>query len=1016
MKSSTKTIIALFIFVTLLVSGRLLWHSHFFQNTPTVIVDGVANFKDWTFNSQKTFYLDGEWDFYPNELLTQKEIQSGRYQATQINVPSNWGSVLNPNTDSTYGSGTYHLKILLPSHVTDVLSLNVTSLRSSSTLYINDVLKLQQGVVSKEEEIYRPENLPKIVSFKVDGVDSIDLIIQIANFKDKRGAGIVRSIQFGTFEGIQKNVTLSSSLQIITGSFFYLLAILAVLLRIFSMPDKRLIHFAIVLVSSATVLLMSSEQKVLYYWIELPYSLSFRLVNLLLLTISFSLFTVAIQTYSSKNKKYFSIFYVFMFLLFLFGLLAPLPTLTVSSDIFAALLAVIIFFSLFLFFKEASLNRELDILLIFALLSFTNHFFWWGYSIQTGVTLPHYPFDLLLAIILIVMTWFKYYMHLYEDAIRLTTALKQSDQFKDDLISATSNKLKDPLQMMIHLTDAVLTSEENLSTRSTMDLNIARNTGERLTIVLNDLVDFIQLKNKTATLQLKPTLIQNKIQAVYDLLAFSMEQKNIIFTNNIPVNFPTIYADPQRVIQILYNLLHNASKFTNEGFITVDAKTENGKAYITITDTGCGMTEQVQQELLKSYERVIDKNGIIESHFGLGLATCRSLMDYHDGSLYIQSEEGKGTSITIDFHLFNEMNTLSTHKQSSNSSIPIKDGMYKDKSSEALNSKVMKVLIVENDPLHLLVLKRLLEQQEYFIQSTNNGRQALQYIQNESWDLVISDILLAEMSGYELTRKIRKNYSLGQLPILLIMARNLPQDIQESFRSGANDYVTKPFDALELRARVQALITTKQSIETSIAMEAAWLQAQIQPHFFFNTLNTILALQTFDEDKMQDVLEAFMNVLHSKFKFKSGTTPIPLNEELQLVRSYATIEKERFGDKLDILFDFERCNIETVQILPLTIQPLVENAIRHGVMQKLEGGTIRISGYSQSDQTIITIEDDGVGMSTETIQHLLNDAHSSNYGIGFVNTHIRLKKFCGQGLHIESAINQGTKIQITLPH
>lgn len=1016
MKSSTKTIIALFIFVIILVSGRLLWHSYFFQNESITINDGVANFKHWEFNDQKTFYLDGEWDFYPNELLTQKDIQSGLYEAKQINVPNDWGPVLNPDTNSTYGFGTYHLKILLPSNLTDVLSLNVTSLRSASSLYINDVLKLQQGIVSKDEDIYQPKNLPKTVSFKVDEIDSIDLIIQITNFKDKRGAGIVRSIQFGTFEGIQKNVTLSSSLQIITGSFFYLLAILAVLLRIFSMPDKRLTHFAVILVSSATVLLMSSEQKVLYYWIELPYSLSFRLVNLLLLTISFSLFTVATQTYSSKNKKYFSILYVFIFILFLFALFAPLPLLTVSSDIFAALLAVIIFFSLFLFFKEASLNRELDILLIFALLSFTNHFFWWGYSIQTGVTLPHYPFDLLLAIILIVMTWFKYYMHLYEDAVRLTKALKQSDQFKDDLISATSSKLRDPLQMMIHLTDAVLTSEENLSKRSTMDLNITRNIGDRLTIVLNDLVDFIHLKNKTATLQLKPTLIQNKVQAVYDLLAFSIKQKNIEFKNNIRADFPTIYADPQRIMQILYNLLHNANKYTTEGSITIDAKTDNEKAYIIITDTGCGMTEQVQKELLQSYERVIDQNGLIDSHFGLGLATCRSLMDYHGGSLHIQSKEGIGTTITIDFHLFDEMNTLSTLEQLSDSAPFTKEIIDQNESEEAHSSDVMKVLIVENDPLHLLVLKRLLEQQNYFIQSTNNGTQALQYIQNESWDLVISDVLLTEMSGYELTRKIRQEYSLGQLPILLIMARNSPQDIQEGFRSGANDYVTKPIDALELRARVQALTTTKRSIETSIAMEAAWLQAQIQPHFFFNTLNTILALQTFDEDKMQEVLEAFMDVLHSKFKFKSGTIPIPLHEELQLVQSYTTIEKERFGEKLHVVFDFEHCHTETVQILPLTIQPLVENAIRHGVMQKAEGGTIRISGYSKSDQTIITIEDDGVGMSEKTIRHLLNDTDPSNYGIGFVNTHMRLKKFCGQGLQIKSVVNQGTKIQITLPH
>src|SRR5690625_3178755 len=151
--------------------------------------------------------------------------------------------------------------------------------------------------------------------------------------------------------------------------------------------------------------------------------------------------------------------------------------------------------------------------------------------------------------------------------------------------------------------------------------------------------------------------------------------------------------------------------------------------------------------------------------------------------------------------------------------------------------------------------------------------------------------MMPRMSGYELTRIIRKRFTISELPILRLTARNRPEDIENGFLAGANDYVTKPVDAVELKSRVNALTEVRKSSRERLRMESAWLQAQIQPHFLFNTLNSIIALSEIDTTRMQKLLEAFSNVLRGKFNFQNINEFVPIESELDLIRSYLYIEK-----------------------------------------------------------------------------------------------------------------------------
>ncbi|MFC0329097.1 histidine kinase [Paenibacillus sepulcri] len=260
---------------------------------------------------------------------------------------------------------------------------------------------------------------------------------------------------------------------------------------------------------------------------------------------------------------------------------------------------------------------------------------------------------------------------------------------------------------------------------------------------------------------------------------------------------------------------------------------------------------------------------------------------------------------------------------------------------------------------------------------------------------------------------MRTRFSSAELPVLLLTARARVEDIEAGFQSGANDYVTKPVDTMELRSRVKALTTLRKSVSDKMRMEAAWLQAQIQPHFLFNTLNSVASLSEFDTPRMRKLLEAFSHFLRTSFAYRNVEKVVPLEYELELVRSYLYIEKERFGERLRVAWELDEA--QDLMIPPLSLQPLVENAVRHGLMRRKSGGEIRICVKLDGQFAEISIVDNGVGMDEETRQRIIAQTNVPSGGIGLPNTHRRLKQIYGKGLRITSEPDRGTTISFIIP-
>lgn len=397
------------------------------------------------------------------------------------------------------------------------------------------------------------------------------------------------------------------------------------------------------------------------------------------------------------------------------------------------------------------------------------------------------------------------------------------------------------------------------------------------------------------------------------------------------------------------------------------------------------MSEEMLHRAFQPYEQGDSSMHKVSGGIGLGLSTVKQLVELHGGKISVISALGQGTTFTFTMPLSEPANRdshseiPSTPEYSDTPAMITLTKWSTTSTASSTDGRRPRILAVDDDPVNLKILTSVLSIKDYEMVTVTSGIDALTKLDIDQWDLIITDVMMPQMSGYELTQRIRERFTIAELPILLLTARSQPEDIYTGFVSGANDYVMKPMNAMELRGRVRSLTDLKQSVNERLRLEAAYLQAQIQPHFLFNTLNSISALASFDTQRMSHLIDAFSSYLRLSFNFLNAEPMIPIEHELELVRAYLYIEKERFEDRMTINWDVAE-NLH-FQLPPLTIQPLVENAVRHGILSRSKGGTLSISIKELADDIEITIADNGKGMTSKQLQQLLGSQSNVTRGI-----------------------------------
>ncbi|WP_051531275.1 7TM diverse intracellular signaling domain-containing protein [Clostridiisalibacter paucivorans] len=214
------------------------------------------------------------------------------------------------------------------------------------------------------------------------------------------------------------------------------------------------------------------------------------------------------------------------------------------------------------------------------------------------------------------------------------------------------------------------------------------------------------------------------------------------------------------------------------------------------------------------------------------------------------------------------------------------------------------------------------------------------------------------------------------------------------------------------KEKENALLLYKDAEKEAESNEMAFLHAQIKPHFLYNALNVIVILCRIDPEKARELLLDLSGFLRHTFDFKKECNLVYLKDELEYVQTYVNIEQARFRDKLNVIYELDE--IIDLKIPPLILQPLVENAIIHGIRKRNGVGKIILRVKKEDDNFRIEVEDDGLGMTEEEIDKVIHDDIDKGKGVGLTNINKRLHRFYGEGLTIKSSPNKGTKISMII--
>ncbi len=407
---------------------------------------------------------------------------------------------------------------------------------------------------------------------------------------------------------------------------------------------------------------------------------------------------------------------------------------------------------------------------------------------------------------------------------KTNTRLTQLDILKDEFLANISLELRTPLSGIIGISESLMQGAAgDLNEAAVHDLSLIASSGSRLAALVNDILDFSKLKHNDILLNLDAVNLHDATQVVISITRPLIEKKSLTIQNLIDPDNMIALGDESRIQQSLLSLVSNAFRFTEKGGITISAeidKENENMIMVSVTDTGMGISPEQRDHIFDTYattgHRVISHLG----DSGLGLAITKKIIELHGGKIWVVSEPGRGSRFCFTIPKSEEKKkTAATESviipgsdnQMFNAQPDIRNLPQVMSESSVLERK--KILVVDDEPVNLQVIINHLSLEGYEVIPTESGTGLFAELdRNNIPDLILLDIMLPGLSGYDICRKVRERFSIHELPIIMLTAKNRTSDIVNGLSAGANDYITKPVTRDVLIARVQSLISMKESV------------------------------------------------------------------------------------------------------------------------------------------------------------------------------------------------------------
>jgi two-component system, sensor histidine kinase LadS len=421
-----------------------------------------------------------------------------------------------------------------------------------------------------------------------------------------------------------------------------------------------------------------------------------------------------------------------------------------------------------------------------------------------------------------------------EDAQRLAiNNFIRSEEIKDDLLANVSHELRTPLFGINGLAKAAL-SEFDKDAQNvqliTQNLELIQASGDRLTKLVNDLLDFSSAKEAATYVKFRPVDLHSLVTLVIAVCNPLLGGKKVILRSDIDPDLPLVSGDEDRLQQILVNLTTNAIKFTYSGEVVISAKpTSDFNITISVKDTGIGIHKTDHEIIFNTFEKLPSQQ-MNASGIGLGLPLAKRMVEMHKSKLRLKSELDIGSEFSFDLRV--SLDQTRAVKDTTIQRQMIRRADYLQQANKSSDAPVLRseqeisILVVDDDEINRVVMGQQLE--EYTVVKCSNGLDALTSIEENKPDLVLLDLMMPGLNGYEVCQKIRQKYNQIELPVILVTAKNHLEDLTQGFKTGANDYLAKPFHSEELKSRVQNQL--RLSLLHRISEDNAKLRAQIETY------------------------------------------------------------------------------------------------------------------------------------------------------------------------------------------
>ncbi|WP_027085628.1 hybrid sensor histidine kinase/response regulator [Cohnella panacarvi] len=982
--------------------------------------DGVIDLRDWSLDRDGAVQLVGSWGFAWGQLLTPADRVNAE---TFAEVPGEWSRYGKPGR----GYATYRLEVVNAGG-SESLGLRIPAIAPAYKLYIDGQPVAEVGKVGTDgsgtESAYRPQT----VVFKPSG-ESFEMVLQVANEIYPQG-GFWFSLTLGTESGMLESKTRKTMVDMAMFGAGALIGFYQIAVFLQRRSERSNLYFGICCLLGAIRIGVTDGM----YMTEIAPNIDIHSI----ITIEYLTYIGGVTVSALFVNELFPKEFRASVIRAIAGagcafigavILLPAEVFTHFIDYFNAVALLALAYYSYGFGLASLRGRSGALLqligwLVFIGAAFHDILYSNGRIIWIDAQLVLYGFIALVFMEALELS--RRFTKAYRVIGTLSEELTESNRMKDEFLANTSHELKTPLHGIMNLSLALREEKSGpLNAEQRDQLEVVVGVARRMSNLINDILDLSRLKHRGILLEVKPVDVRAVISSQQEIFRNYIGDKPVSLKFEWPESLPDALADESRLLQIVYNVVGNAIKFTPAGEVSVTAMFEGRMIRIAVADTGIGIEADKLEAIFQSFEQVGTSVAREYGGTGLGLGIARRLVELHGGTIAVESELGKGSVFSFTIPASDGRSSVRRPVMLETESDAVASGRFEnDRSnwetaaavaSDRLVNREQVILAVDDDPVNLRVLKALFAYEPYEIVTASSGAEALERLERDGnkIGLVILDVMMPGLSGFETCRLIRSKHALSDLPILLTTVRNEPEAVTLGFEAGANDYLIKPFQAYELRARARTLLEMKRSAEAAVRTEMAFLQAQIKPHFLYNALNTIVSLTLDEPQTAHDLLLYLGRYLRGSFDFKNRDRLVPLRKELELSEAYLKIEQARFGRRLRVKYDIDESR--DCMLPPLTIQPLIENAVRHGLTKKEAGGTVTVSVRAEAEHILIAVEDDGVGMSEPANCILAREGDGNGGGVGLKNIHQRMLRQFGRGLEIESVGGIGTKVAMRIP-